>query len=60
VSEAAKVVSIEEFKRRDPDNVGRVLLSGPAAPFERQDPRQLKPNQIAHRFAMLAYLRQAK
>ena len=59
-----KIVRIDEFKaeRRarlqtevesaSGDDVGRVLSCGPAA-----EPRPLTPQEISHRFVMLAFLR---
>lgn len=56
-----KVVQIEEFKAQsDPredvgERLGRVLTCGPAV-----EPRTLTPREVSHRFAMLAFLRQAR
>ena len=59
-----KIVRIDEFKaeRRvrlqtalasaSESDVGRVLSSGPA-----EEPRTLTPQEISHRFVMLAFLR---
>jgi hypothetical protein len=59
-----KIVRIDQFKaerrvRRQPDvqsaggeDIGPVLNCGPAA-----EPRPLSPQEISHRFVMLAFLR---
>ena len=59
-----KIVRIDEFKaeRRarlqmdvhsaGGEDVGRVLACGPA-----EEPRTLTPQEVSHRFAMLAFLR---
>jgi hypothetical protein len=58
-----KIVRIDEFKaerrvgsQTDPvDGGARVLSCGPAV-----EPRALTPQEISHRFAMLAFLRKAR
>jgi hypothetical protein len=58
VSDTVKVVCFEDFKaRRD----SRQDAAGVPAPHPvTEEPRTLTPHEIAHRFAMLAFLRKAR